>query len=77
MPQIEWNPDGTIVRTDENGVRWRMVGSVGPAVTEKKDRYWELEARKRDLEEELIAVRTEQHQIDLWMAANAGGWKRE
>lgn len=77
MAQIEWDPDGTIVQTDENGIRWRMVGAVGPSVTEKKNRYWELETRKRDLEEELNTVSTEQHQIDLWIAAQAGGWEKE
>ena len=73
MAQIEWDPDGTIVQTDENGIRWRMVGAVGPSVIEKKNRYWELEARKRDLEEELNTVSTEQHQIYFSRAARPAG----
>lgn len=49
------------------------MGAVGPSVTEKKNRYWELEARKRDLEEELNTVSTEQHQIDFSRAARPAG----
>ena len=76
MPQINWNEEGTIIRTDEDGTRWSLVGAVGPEVTEKQNRFRELEDEKQRLEEKLNVIRTEQQQIDQWMATHAGGWDR-
>ena len=75
MPKIEWDKEGNIIHTDDDGQRWTLIGSVGPGITEKQNRLRELEEQKKELDEKLIATSEEQDQIIRSLATGSRHWQ--
>ena len=70
--ELQWDEEGTIIHTDEEGRTWSLVGAVGPGMDAKKERFKELSTRIRQLESKITEYRLEQHQITKELAQGGG-----
>lgn len=70
----EWDEEENIFYATPDRGRAYLVGSVGPGPYELQERWWEFEEQKKQLEERLAAIRSEQQEIDNKMAVMSPGW---
>lgn len=77
MANFCWDDEGTIIEIDADGNRWRLIGSAGPEVCEKKERFRNLQEEFERLEDRANAIRVEQQKIVEWLAIRANAkWSR-